>query len=326
MLANKYYYLILLSSVMICFGCEATVKSSQDTTYSSTQPSIDANSENQHFNVEQKMQEKDISVKKSDITKKTLLNCNEQSQFKYENVSFRCDSLIAQRIEVTEFSELPLQYEEDKPDYVHPSYLSFKFISPTKDKEDESDYIMEISVYPLEDYQKMYSISQSEMKAVINYTNSIKKMLVEKSFHISEQIPILTTGGENQAVRSHLEYPSFNNGQGMSFIMQISSEPELISNRKLVWVFQGITNDGKNYVYATFPVSAPFLPNSSATNDYEGYSIPTDFWNNKKQQQYRKRYEQYLSTINERLNKLNQNQYQPSLTNLTEILSSLEVE
>ncbi len=141
MLKNKCHYFIYLSLVVLCFGCRATMENSQAIN-SPSQINIDANNQNQQYNFNQVTQEQRNTPEKSDVSKKSLQDCNEQSQFIYKNISFRCISLLASHVEVTEFSEMPLEYEVDKPDYVHPSYLSFKFIN---DAENQNKELREIN-------------------------------------------------------------------------------------------------------------------------------------------------------------------------------------
>ena len=253
-----------------------------------------------------------------DIKQKTYLTCpDNQTQFTFQDVSFDCNSQIGLRIEVTEFSKSPLLDETHKPDYVHPSYLSFKFKNEEVKQESKTDYVSEISVYPIEEYSQMYSLSEQNRQYFDKEVNSLKKLFGKRFTYLKKHISFLGATDGQFGFKSHLKYISFKNGKGVGFVTQVQIEVTIINNEELVWVFEGITNDGKYYVRAIFPIRASFLPDK-ATDKFEGYSL-SDY------SRLSKRNEQYLSLIRKRLDSLPSNQYQPSLENLTNIISSLEV-
>jgi hypothetical protein len=254
----------------------------------------------------------------NDIKQKTCLTCPDtQTQFSFQGVSLHCNSQIGSKIEVTEFSKSPLQDETHKPDYVHPSYLSFKFINEEGKQKSEKDYVSEISVYPIEEYSQMYSISEQNRSYFDKEVNSLKKLLSKRLAHLKGHNSFLGATDGQFGFKSHSKYISFKNGKGVGFVTQEQIEVTIINNEELVWTFEGVTNDGKYYVRAIFPIRASFLP-EKATGEFEGYSL-SDY------SRLSKRNEQYLSLIRKRLDSLPSNQYQPSLENLTNIISSLEV-
>jgi hypothetical protein len=254
----------------------------------------------------------------NDIKQKTYLTCpDSQTQFTFQGIDFNCNSQIGSKIEVTEFSKSPLQDEQDKPDYVHPSYLSFKFKNEEGKQDSQTDYESEISVYPLEEYSRMYSITESHKRGFDEDIASLKKTIFSKQAHRNNYNRLLAATNGSFGFKSHLKYISFKNGKGVGFVTQVQIEATIINNEELVWVFEGITNDGKYYVRAIFPITAGFLPDR-ATDDFEGYSV-SDY------SSLSKRNEQYLSLIKRRLDSLQSNQYQPDLENLFNIISSLEV-
>jgi hypothetical protein len=247
-----------------------------------------------------------------DIKQKTYLSCpDNQTQFTFQGVSFDCNSQIGSKIEVTEFSKSPLLDDSDKPGYVHPSYLSFKFKNEEGKQESETDYVSEISVYPIEEYSQMYSISEHYRQYFDKEVNSLKELLSKRSAHLKGHNSFLGATDGQFGFKSQLKYISFKNGKGVGFVTQVQIEVTIINNEELVWAFEGITNDGKYYVRAIFPIRASFLP-EKATDDFEDYSL-SDY------SRLSKRNEQYLSLIRKRLDSLPSNQYQPSLENLTDI-------
>ena len=76
----------------------------------------------------------------------------------------------------------------------------------------------------------------------------------------SAAMPFLPMWEACQAFVARVSYASFKNGKGVFFLTQWDRETTQINNQWLEYAFQGITDDGRYWVYAEFPVSASFLP------------------------------------------------------------------
>ncbi|HEX8097114.1 MAG TPA: hypothetical protein VF507_03720, partial [Pyrinomonadaceae bacterium] len=95
-------------------------------------------------------------------------------------------------------------------------------------------------------------------------------------------------------------------------------------NQGLTYVFQGLTNDGEYYVSATFPVSAPILPdegNEELSRRYRLYdrqclNCP----------QYGPHNRAYLKSTTRKLERLPAQQFQPKLTAFDALLRTLNVQ
>lgn len=85
------------------------------------------------------------------------------------------------------------------------------------------------------------------------------------------RLPFLPPIPQTQSFFSHEASISFNGGQGVRFITEYSEASLPISNRNIIYTFQGLTNDGKYWVAITFPISSPILPDSYDTLP-EGYT------------------------------------------------------
>ena len=247
----------------------------------------------------------------------SFLDCDEQNKINYQGVSFSCSSQFSSRIELLEFSKSPLQSEDDKPDYVHPSYISFEFRNKEENLERESNYDKQISIYPTEEYGRMYSIDESYSQWFDEDIKSFKKLLSAKKAHKNTNTRFLEATDGSFEFKSHLKYLSFKNGKGVGFVTEIAMEPSIINNKELIWVFEGITNDGKYYILASFPVRASFLPNTS-TDEFEGYSSDN-------YEKLSKNNKKYVSLIKRRLDTFPANQFQPNLENIEELISSLKI-
>jgi hypothetical protein len=133
-------------------------------------------------------------------------------------------------------------------------------------------------------------------------------------------MPFLPMWEAQQAFVSHVKYVNFRNGKGVFFLTQWNIETSQIANDGLEYAFQGITDDGRYYVYAEFSVSAPNLPNGNepaviAWNEKE-YLLP---------RQSRK-YQQYVRGVVAQLQALRDDQFQPKLQSLERLISSLDVQ
>lgn len=76
--------------------------------------------------------------------------------------------------------------------------------------------------------------------------------------------PIL--GDANQNFIARVEYEGFMGGNGVGYLTNITGDSVLpVTNESgLNYVFQGITGDGQNYVFMSWPVAAAFLPATAA--------------------------------------------------------------
>ncbi len=135
------------------------------------------------------------------------------------------------------------------------------------------------------------------------------------------QMPFLPMWEATQAFIGHVRYVDFKNGKGVFFLTQWNTEAQQLSNEGLEYAFQGITNDGKHWVYAEFAVHAPFLPKSSEEPQLEA-------WNEKNYllPHESKEYQDYALPVIAKLEALPDDQFQPSLRLLEQLIQSLEVQ
>ena len=132
-------------------------------------------------------------------------------------------------------------------------------------------------------------------------------------------MPFLPMWEAQQAFVSHVKYVNFRNGKGVFFLTQWNTETSQIANDGLEYAFQGITDDGKYYVYAEFSVAAPTLP--------KGDEPEVMAWNQKEYLLPRqsKKYQTYVRGVVTQLQALRDDQFQPKLELLERLISSLEV-
>lgn len=134
------------------------------------------------------------------------------------------------------------------------------------------------------------------------------------------QMPFLPMWEATQAFISHVRYVRFKNGKGVFFLTQWDTETEQITNERLEYAFQGITDDGQYYVYAEFSVAAPFLPTGSQPEVVA--------WNEKNYLLLHgsKKYQSYLRPVLAKFEALPEDQFQPNLALLEELVESLQID
>jgi hypothetical protein len=108
-----------------------------------------------------------------------------------------------------------------------------------------------LAVYPVEDYRRLNP-------QAVEILDQLEDLLAQKPAD-PERIPSLPVINTGQVFHTQLEYLDFRNGSGVRFLAVYSQAVDPITNRELVYVFQGLTADGRQAVAAFLPVSHPDL-------------------------------------------------------------------
>jgi hypothetical protein len=109
---------------------------------------------------------------------------------------------------------------------------------------------------------------------------------------------------------------SFENGGGVRALTEYAQYAAPINNHELFYHFQGLTKDGKYYVIAILPVTAPVLAEDEkpdAAVPAEGVPIPPNIGPN----------DVYYFAVTEKLNSLAPDSYAPSLNTLDTLIQSI---
>lgn len=89
------------------------------------------------------------------------------------------------------------------------------------------------------------------------------------------QMPFLSETNAGQALSSNHKLVNFMNGKGLRYITFMTQGVGPINNDYLLYIYQGLTADGKYYVSATMPISAKALPDPATVpdmmDDVDGY-------------------------------------------------------
>lgn len=245
---------------------------------------------------------------------------SEESQLvKFQGVSFRYNARVFGKVAAAEVDEYKLKQSDDKPDYVAPKHIAFTF--DLRKQYNEAN----LKIYPVADFPKMMELNKPLKHATQKGFKDLRKVLTNKNLRIDGEIPFIPFRDGGQEFQAKVKLAKFENGKGVFFVTHWTFEVALISNELLYYVFEGLTDDGKYYVVAEMPTNVKFLPEHSP-DDFEGYKRSFIFKDYRNPDQIEKRYIDYVSSITGRLNALASDEYQPSLNQLEEIISSLKIE
>ena len=168
----------------------------------------------------------------------------------------------------------------------------------------------QIFVYPAEEY------AQSNPGAA-EQIDRLKKVIAGSAL-LQETLPTIPFFNAASQLAAQIKLIAFQNGSGVRTLTQYAQYAAPINNRELFYHFQGLTKDGRYYVIAILPVTAPILAadeKSEAPVPPEGVPIPTDIGPN----------EVYYISVTEKLNSLSPDAFTPWLNALDALIQSILV-
>jgi len=131
-------------------------------------------------------------------------------------------------------------------------------------------------------------------------------------------VPFFNAG---QVFAAQTKVIQFKNGSGVRMLTEYAQYYATINNNDLFYHFQGLTSDGKFYIIAILPVTAPMLANSNDPNasvppggvPFPGYeSLEQDL-------------ETYYNTVTATLNAAAPETFNPTINILDALISSIQV-
>jgi hypothetical protein len=126
--------------------------------------------------------------------------------------------------------------------------------------------------------------------------------------------PFLPTIFEKQSFVTHEKALSFNGGQGVRYVTQYTEGPNPITNRNIIYTFQGLTDDEIYWVAVTLPISNPILPDEYNTLP-QGYT----------QERLMLDYDTYIGEVQSALNKQTLDSFTPGFNSLDKLVESITI-
>ncbi len=235
-----------------------------------------------------------------------------------EDVSFDYDKKVFSDVKSSVVPGYPLEDKWQKPDNVQSRSIRFKLTYRNSKKSPA-----EISVYDRDEYKDAFALDLgyiekdfADLQDIINNAGKIS------SFGL-EELPFVPFVDAHQEFYAKAKVIKFQNGRGLLFLTQINQEVAIINNERLIYVFQGLTDDNRHFIYAEFPVSAKGLPESD-TDSFEGYTIPAYFYSENLEEN-QKVHDVYRKKIALRLENLKDEKFKPRLNKIETLLSSIKI-
>jgi heat shock protein HslJ len=124
--------------------------------------------------------------------------------------------------------------------------------------------------------------------------------------------PILSDVAQNFVAQA--DYKQFGGGEGIGYLTNITGEDVVpVTNESgLVYVYQGLTDDGEQYVFMSWPVDAAFLPETAADAADAAAMIESDRV-------------AYFDTLREQVETAADADLTPSVSLLDRVLASLSI-
>lgn len=279
----------------------------------------------------------------ADIRASVHLRAVDWGDVKYGGISLHIDEALATEIKA---ETVPASLS-GKPSDLWPSHVAFTLVGYPRQRRVPSDF-PQLRVFSVQRFREAVDTGYRDFakdgvfSAAKSWTNDfdeevrvLNKLLTDKprqstiqSFlrrirhktDFNKGMPFLPMWEAQQAFVSHIKYVNFRNGKGVFFLTQWDTETSQITNDGLEYAFQGITNNGRYYVYAEFSVSARILPNGDepaviAWNE-KNYLLPRQS----------KKYQDYIRHVVAQLQGLRADGFEPKLESLERLISSLDVQ
>jgi hypothetical protein len=167
-----------------------------------------------------------------------------------------------------------------------------------------------IFVYPAEEYAQVQPSVAENIQRIKNIAAGAQLS--------KDSMPGVPAFNAGQLIATKMESVTFQSGGGIRFLTEYSQYPATVNNHDLFYLFEGLTSDGKYYIIAILPVTAPLLAENEkhdAVVPTGGVSIPADTGPN----------ESYYADITDKLNALAAEDFRPSLAVLDALVQSLVV-
>lgn len=242
---------------------------------------------------------------------------DQEKAVEFSRVSFRYDPTVFGNVQSETVPAQPLEENTEKPDGVAPEHVHFTF---GFGRSNSNAYL---SVYPLNEFPKAYAVNEKLVKAMQQEIKGLKEVLKDPLYRHLGKIPHLPFRDASDNFYVRVKHFNFLNGKGILFVTHSTHGAALVSNRHLVYRFEGISDDGKYYVTAETPVFVRFLPDDPPDN-FEGFTYEHLF-EAYRRQEAKRRYDNYLKSITDRLKKLEPREFYPDLRKFESMIASLKV-
>jgi hypothetical protein len=228
----------------------------------------------------------------------------QQANVTCNELSFYLDPALGSRYDC---ETVPERISSDIPSYyvfIHPAHTELTIQNYPLT---QTQFPPRVWIYPVSRFSEL-------LPDILPRRIADLKRIISNDTLPSGELPFLPAVPEIQSFFIHETVISFNGGQGVRFITEYSEAPTSISNKNIIYTFQGLTDDGKYWVAVTLPISSPTLP---AENDMlpEGYTQENLLLN----------YSSYVSDVKGALEAQDPDSFFPTINSLDTVVGSITV-
>ncbi|MEZ5428730.1 MAG: hypothetical protein R2747_20965 [Pyrinomonadaceae bacterium] len=251
------------------------------------------------------------------------LSTDPDEELKVEDVKFSYDRKVFSEVKGSVLAAEPLENKDDKPDHAQPGRVQFRLVY----KKAKTERTAQISVYQKDEYPQAFAIAPYLVETLEKSFADLRKAM-DGSDKIapsaSEQLPLIPFYDADQDFYAKAKTVRFQNGKGLLFLTQMTQDVTIISNYYLEYVFQGLTDDGRFFILAEFPVSAKGLPEEWDADSFEDYRLPENFYGAELEKNRRENLE-YRKKMAVRLENTPAGNFTPDLKKIEDLLASIKI-
>ena len=243
----------------------------------------------------------------------------------YQGTSFKYDKSLASNVKAQTIEASLASAREAAPyDTIYPRHLAFELVG-TYTAQPASFIKPDIRIYSIRDYERAFAADPKAAREVTATINRMRQILRTRSLPLKGDVPSLPIPDGYYAFRAHAAFLRFANGTGVVFLTQGQQDEMPVNNQNLSYEFQGITDDGRFYVTAEFPVAAPFLAYDRDKANYGGAVKEAACYQCADHHRFMREYRTYVSKVQKQLETLRAEEFQPSLKSFDELVKSIKV-
>lgn len=237
----------------------------------------------------------------------------------HDGVRVTFDVTLAREATARTVPASPLESADDKPDGVYPEHVAFTLVGMPNAPADSFEPVLRVA--SVEEYLKAFSVSPRNVKEAERTLNELRRLIRRHPVALKGNVPMLPFPDATEVFHARVKYLRFRGGSGVAFLTQAQQDYELINSQHVSYSFRGLTDDGRFYVAADFPVGASVIAAKRDAGTHEGYMLPREIGG----RPARQRYAAYVERVRRKLERLRPEQFQPDLRLYEELLSSLEI-
>lgn len=241
-------------------------------------------------------------------------------------VSFTYDTWLASEVKAaTVPASIPGPDEVAFPfEAAYPEHVAFGLVG-TYPRRPDSFIKPEIHVYPAADFRKTFAPFRGVPAEVERNLKRLRLLLRTRPRDFAGVPPFLPSlTPDTLALRAHTHYVNFRGGSGLACVVQTQQDEMPVNNQNLAYEFQGLTDDGRFFVTAAFPVAAPFLADDRDGARFDGFDY-ADCYDCPAERAFKRKYRAYTTRLARRLERLPASGFAPRLDLYDELLSSIEI-